>query len=63
MKPNDRREFLKKAAVVGASGMIIPAIVSCGGKEGSSSSPASASTPAFEPKAGAAPLIVPANNG
>ncbi len=60
MKPNDRRDFIKKAAVAGASGMIIPALVSC--KDGGSGSKSSATDEAMKQTAAASSLIVPANN-
>jgi hypothetical protein len=63
MKPNDRREFIKKAAFAGASGMIVPALVSCKTKDGETSSSNSNSAPVSDQLSGHAPLIVPANNG
>jgi len=57
MGTNNRREFIKKAAVTGAAGMVIPALASCSQKEEKVAEDSVKSLP------GAYPLIVPRNNG
>jgi hypothetical protein len=57
MESNNRREFIKKAAVAGAAGIVMPALASCRTNEEKGSSTAGRSF------AEASPLLVPHNNG
>ncbi|HUW93633.1 MAG TPA: DUF4434 domain-containing protein [Bacteroidales bacterium] len=57
METNNRREFIKKAAVAGAAGIVIPALASCSHKEEKVAEDSVQNLP------GASPLIVPHNNG
>ena len=57
MEIKNRRDFLKKATLAGASAMMIPAVMSCDSKRKDSSSPV---PHGWE---GAGSLIVPKNNG
>lgn len=63
MKPNNRRDFIKTAAVAGASGLIMPALASCRESGGEVSSSSGEGISGQQAASSASSLIVPSNNG
>ena len=57
MKIKNRREFIKTAAIAGASGIVIPSMASCSGNGDKAQDDSTGSQEV------AAPFIVPRNNG